>query len=342
MVAIGGGAFWYARREAPPPAADAPVAVETVAVVRTDLAVTESLPGTLGYGRAQPVKGGKDGVVTWLPRTGVVVERGGQMYRADDKPVPLFYGSMPLYRDLGEPGTVGRDVRIVAKNLRALGYTFTDREDGTARVPVRKGEGILTSSLIAAIKRWQRHAELPETGRIGAGDVVVLPGAVRVEAVTAQRGDSAATPLMTITSTTKVITAAADVTQAGTIRTGERVTVVLPGDKSIRGKVSAIGAEVQEEEGSGEPKRVVTIAVDDGKGLTGIDAAKVQVDLAGETRKDVLAVPVGALTALSEGGYAVQTADGRLVGVETGMFAKGLVEVTGDGITEGLRVVTTS
>jgi len=230
-------------------------------------------------------------------------------------------------------------VRIVAKNLRALGYSI---EDEQSRTPVHEGEAVLTSSMIAAIKRWQRHAELPETGRIGAGDVVVLPGAVRVEAITAQRGDSAAAPLITVTSTTKVITAAADVTQAGTIRKGQRVTVVLPGDKPVRGKVSAISAEVTEEEGSEAPKRAVTVTVDDAKGLAGIEAAKVRVDLPGETREDVLAVPVGALAALSEGGYAVQTADGRLVGVETGMFAKGLVEVTGDGIDEGLRVVTTS
>jgi hypothetical protein len=56
----------------------------------------------------------------------------------------------------------------------------------------------------------------------------------------------------------------------------------------------------------------------------------------------VLAVPVGALVALSEGGYAVQLTGNRLVAVETGMFAKGMVEVTGDGIAEGDEVVTTS
>ena len=62
----------------------------------------------------------------------------------------------------------------------------------------------------------------------------------------------------------------------------------------------------------------------------------------GETREGVLAVPVGALVALSEGGYAVQVATEGLVAVETGLFAKGLVEVTGDGVAEGIAVVTTS
>ena len=58
--------------------------------------------------------------------------------------------------------------------------------------------------------------------------------------------------------------------------------------------------------------------------------------------KDVLAVPVGALLALREGGYALQLPDGGLVAVQTGMFAEGLVEVSGAGLTEGLTVVTAS
>jgi multidrug efflux pump subunit AcrA (membrane-fusion protein) len=51
------------------------------------------------------------------------------------------------------------------------------------------------------------------------------------------------------------------------------------------------------------------------------------------------------LLALGEGGYALQVAEGgktRLVGVRTGMFAGDLVEVTGPGLTAGMRVVRAS
>ncbi|MEV7629853.1 hypothetical protein [Actinoplanes sp. NPDC089786] len=378
VLIVAGGVLWYERRDPQSPAAVAPVAVQTVAVVKTDLSVTESLTGSLGYGRAQPVKGGRDGVITWLPRAGAAVKRGQQLYRADDRPVPLFYGSMPLYRDLGETGTAGRDVKIVATNLKALGYSIgyqpgagetvtrsipgpapspeaDSRETNspgakvkakTVRVTVRKGEGVLTSALKSALKRWQKDAGMPVTGRIGVGDVVVLSGAVRVDSVTAIKGDSAATPLLTVTSTAKVVTVSAAVAEAGTIRAGDKVTVVLPGDKSVPGEVAAVGTEIQQDEqggaGTAEPKRTVTVTLDSDAELGGIDQAQVQVDLAGETREGVLAVPVGALVALSEGGYGVQLADHRLVGVETGLFAKGLVEVTGDGIGEGVQVVTTS
>ena len=56
----------------------------------------------------------------------------------------------------------------------------------------------------------------------------------------------------------------------------------------------------------------------------------------------MLAVPVNALLALAEGGYAVEVErDGRraLVGVETGLFADGQVEVSGQGLAAGDRVV---
>ncbi|MBO4160054.1 peptidoglycan-binding protein [Micromonospora antibiotica] len=427
VAVVGGGVAWSVHRGPGTPSGDPPVPVQTTTVVRTDLATTVSLTGTLGYGRAEPVKGGRSGTVTWLPAAGATVTRGKQLYRIDDRPVPLFYGGLPLYRDLAEPGTVGRDVRIIATNLKALGYeigyqpvpgekvvrpakagpttpasgqnstsgqqkstsgpgaTATGQEragsepgqpasaqaasgqgasgqeaagqgaaaptpaaGGTAatpaRVVVRKGEGVLTGSLMRAIKRWQQDVELPVTGRIAVGDVVVLPGAVRVDAVTALRGDDAETPLLTVTPTAKVITVQATVTEAGTVHRGDRVTVTLPGDKTVDGTVSAVGTTVAQDDAAGptsEPRRAVTVTVDED--LTGTDAADVRVDLVGETRPDVLAVPVGALVALSEGGYALQRADDdRFVAVATGMFAKGMVEVSGDGITEDLKVVTTS
>jgi multidrug efflux pump subunit AcrA (membrane-fusion protein) len=59
--------------------------------------------------------------------------------------------------------------------------------------------------------------------------------------------------------------------------------------------------------------------------------------------KSVLAVPVDALLALAEGGYAVEVvnADGstRLVRVEPGMYADTFVQITARGLKEGMKVV---
>ena len=73
------------------------------------------------------------------------------------------------------------------------------------------------------------------------------------------------------------------------------------------------------------------------------DEAPVDVSLAKETAKNVLSVPVDALLALAEGGYAVEVvnADGstRLVRVEPSMYADSLVEIKSSGLKEGTKVV---
>lgn len=350
--------------------ADAPIQVKTAALKRQDMSATESLSGTLGYGTAQALTGNRDGTVTWLPKPGSFVRRGEQLLRVNDQPVPLFYGAMPLFRTLSERNTVGRDVRIVAANLRALGYS-TGRQPATGEkvarirpapapaaspkppkpltvttwITVHKGEDVLTSGLIRAIKRWQADAGLPVTGRMAVGQVAVLTGAVRVDSVAVQLGAPAGGPLMAVTPTAKVITVPADVGEAGSIERGDRVTVALPGDRTVPGKVTAVGTSLKAEEGqSGDepPKLTVTVAVDDPKTIARLDSADVEVNFVAETHKDVLAAPVGALLALSEGGYAVQVRGGGLVAVETGMFAKGMVEISGAGLAEGTEVVTTS
>jgi hypothetical protein len=60
-----------------------------------------------------------------------------------------------------------------------------------------------------------------------------------------------------------------------------------------------------------------------------------------ETHKNVLSVPIEALLALKEGGYGLQVVEGgstRVIAVEVGMFASGRVEVSGDGVAEGMKV----
>jgi len=72
-----------------------------------------------------------------------------------------------------------------------------------------------------------------------------------------------------------------------------------------------------------------------------VTAASVQVRFTTVSRTKVLAVPVGALVALREGGYALQRPDGTLIPAVTGLFAGGMVQVSGADIAEGAVVVTT-
>jgi hypothetical protein len=66
------------------------------------------------------------------------------------------------------------------------------------------------------------------------------------------------------------------------------------------------------------------------------------VEFPGAIRHGVLVVPATALLALREGGYGVQLPDGSVVAVTTGMFAGGMVEISGDAVHEGTRVVVSS
>ncbi|MFE7120058.1 peptidoglycan-binding protein [Streptomyces sp. NPDC057654] len=332
-------------------AAAGKAAVKTAAVQRTDLSDTQELGGTLGYGSEKPVKGAKKGVVTWLPASGATVTRGKPLYKVDDHPVPVFYGATPLFRKLGKPGTKGPDVKVVADNLRALGYDFDGVPGGSGGQTGTGGagadQGRFTASLSAAIKRWQKHVGMEPTGSLDVGDVLVLPGQVRVGVVKAQLGDDAAGQLLTLTPTSKAVTVSVDTTDVGSIKKGAKVSVILPDGKETPGEVSGIsrvasgGGADSDTDSGGPAKSDVTVHLTDsapGK----FDAASVRVRFTSQTRHDVLTVPVGALLALSEGGYAVQQPGGGLIAVKTGMFSRGMVEVTGKGLTEGTKVVVSS
>lgn len=388
--------------------ADENVHVTTAVVERADLSDTRTLGGTLGHGRSRVVRSGKEGLVTWLPQIGAEVTRGGQLFRVNDNPVPLLYGSTPLYRTLRDEGTVGRDVKVLVDNLRTLGYDFgeqpevgswvrprpaaTPASDGAgaegetasadaasgksgqdaapsarptaadsdsdsagagspaaspspAPVQVRRGEGVLTSGVIAALKRWQSRTGAAATGELGPGDAIVLSGAVRVGGLLAEPGDATGGDLLSVTSTVRQVTVPLEADATGSVRRGNKVTVTLPDNSTVRGHVTALSSDAQSADNAGgEPQLTVTVGLDDpdAESVRDADAGSVRVGFTSAAKKDVLVVPVGALLALSEGGYALQRPGGRLLPVETGLFAKGRVEVSGPEISEGLRVVTTS
>jgi hypothetical protein len=138
-----------------------------------------------------------------------------------------------------------------------------------------------------------------------------------------------------------------DATDVDSIQQGDKATVTLPDNSEAHGTVSAISTDAQAADqaggdSGGTPQLVVTVSLDSTAALRRLNSAPVRVQFTGQTKKGVLAVPVGALLALSGGGYALQLPGGRLLAVETGMFAKGLVEVSGTGITAGTKVATAS
>ncbi|QCX74829.1 Putative peptidoglycan binding domain protein [Streptomyces sp. YIM 121038] len=327
-------------------APDAPP--RTTKVQRTTLTRTETVNGSLGYGDttavAAPAAGrGSGGVVTWVPEDGDVLKRGDTVYRVAEREVPLLYGSIPFYRTLNT-GSEGADVRILERNLAALGYTGFTVDD------------TYTSGTAAAVRDWQDDLGRDETGTVQPADAVVAPGARRVADVRAVPGAPLGGTVLSWTGTERAVTVDLDAQFEDLVRKGTKATVTLPDDTTVRAEVTDVGTPTTARDGggadggggsgggSGDDKATlpVELKVPSQRGLGRYQAASVDVSLKAETREDVLVVPVNALVAQRGGGYAVDVVesggDVRRVPVKPGLFADSMVEVSGKGLTAGTVV----
>lgn len=346
LAAGGGTALLLARDDGAPPAAHA-TRMGTATVTRTDLVQTQRVDGTLGYDGRYTVAGDSRSIVTWLPDVGDTLTRGDRAYSVAGVDITLFYGSTPFFRELSVGVSDGPDVRVLKRNLKKLGHGDQLADDDH-----------YSAGTADAVRDWQDSLGRPETGRVSPGDAIVEPGAVRVTETLGIIGSAAQGPLLTLSGTQRVVTVDMPVAQQELARKGASVRVQLPGGATTDGKVSAVGTVARapqnaDRSGStGEASRTgssadtatrnatiaVRVTLTRPKDVGTLDGAPVSVDFTSERRENVLAVPVPALLALAEGGYAVQTPQGRLVPVRLGAFAQGKVEVSGTGLSEGMRV----
>jgi peptidoglycan hydrolase-like protein with peptidoglycan-binding domain len=321
---------------APPAAAAAPAVGETGTVERRDLVERDTLDGTLGYADDGPLAAGAEGTLTRLREPGAVVRRGESLYSVDGRAAAwLLYGPVPAWRDFTPGMAAGDDVRQLERNLRALGAD----PDGDLTVD-RAWDWATT----AAVQRYEEERGLAQDGTLARGEVLFRPGPSRIGAAAATAGDAVrpGQRIGRISSTRRQVTVDLDATRQGLVHAGDAVTVELPTGREARGRVEAVGkvAEQSAEEG-GDPTIEVTIGLR-GRAAhgSGLDQAPVDVGVAVERRKDVLAVPVKALLARQGGGFAVELAgSGRIVPVRPGLYADDLVEIEG-ALREGDTVVT--
>ncbi|MFT2753598.1 peptidoglycan-binding protein [Clavibacter sp. Sh2088] len=308
-----------------PTAAPTPPAA-TAVVERGDLVQTARLDGAIGFGPPAPVTSKAVGTVTWLPDVGGRLDRGSVALRADERAVPVLLGEVPVYRALDVAGLAGADVSMVAANLMELGHL---RRADPAKA--RTGGAFET-----AVRKWQKTLGLERTGRIGPADVIVLSAPSRVAAVSARVGDPAGGQPITVTPTTRLVEASVPARDAGAIGVGSTASIELPDRRVLSGSIVSVTTT-----GEGADAQVAAvITIDDQAALDGIDAAAVTVRITTRSVEDVLIVPVAALLALAEGGYAVQDESGGLHASEIGLIADDRVEIRGDGIEAGMTVVT--
>jgi hypothetical protein len=336
VVAVGaGGAVAFGRWGGDAEASDdEPAAAEVVEVERRTLTDSESVAGDLGYDEAPAVSADRaDGVLTWLPDEGSTLRAGDVAYRVDEEPIVLLTGRLPLYRDLSYGVDDGRDVRQLERNLKRLGY-----DPGTVN-------NEFTGYTEDAVQELQEDHDLEETGVVSAAQFLVLPEAIRVGAAQATVGTTLVpgtpTALYEATSTRRVVTVDIDPSDEALVEVGAKATVTLPDGSTLDAEVSEVGtvatstdSETESEDPSAEATLPVTLTLADSARAKKLSAAPVTVELTRERRRQVLTVPVTALVALAEGGFAVRREGGELVAVETGLYSDGYVEVT-EGLAEG-------
>jgi multidrug efflux system membrane fusion protein len=304
----------------------------TAKVTRQTLLDSQSESGSLGHGDTTTVKGALHGTVTALAAADSLVSRGAALYRVDNTPVILLYGTLPAWRALA-PGMTGDDVLEFEQNLWALGYRgFT--VDTT-----------YSASTATAVKKWQGDLGLTKTGTVDLGRVVYASGPVRIDSLSAATGDSVGPgqAVLVYTGTSRVVAVELSIADARLAVKGAAVTVTLPDGSVVPGKIASVTTVIKAAEGQQQAttKVDVNVTVADETKLTGLDQASVDVGFTASKRDNVLTVPVAALLALAEGGYGVQVVDAsgtHVVAVQTGLFANGLVEVSGDGLAEGTVV----
>jgi hypothetical protein len=326
-------------------------ATTTAAVEVRDLVVTDEYEGELGYGEARAVTAGRSGVVTGVTPVGTTVGQGDALFDLDLQPTVLLHGDVPAFRDLSVDADRGADITQLEQALVDLGF----------------GDGItvddeFTAATADAVEAWEEALGRSDPdGVVTLGDVVFAPADLRIAEVTADTGTQvqSGADVVQVTATTKVVTLALTVDQVANVEAGTPVTVTLPDGTQATGKIADVASEPSSDDGSdpgaggsdggqggqdGEETYPVRVALDDPAAAGAFESGSVDASVERSRTDDATAVPVIALLALREGGYAVQVVDDsepegyRLVPVEVGTIADEWAQVSGDGIEAGVEV----
>jgi peptidoglycan hydrolase-like protein with peptidoglycan-binding domain len=273
--------------------------------------------------------------------TGTQVTTGTVLYWSNGLPVMAIEGDAAatpvLARDLSDGVTDGVDVKLFEQALNALGF------NADAAMVVDDEFDTATATAAAAWLASLGVTVDPATVVIPAGSFVVVPaglsiGTPLIAEGTVLEGDSV---VQSLTAPSRQVTTTAPIGD-DTFALGATIDVEFPDGTVEPGTVVNVGNVAANTTGTPGDTPTVTITI-------GVDNIPASVDsfveipvtlrVVSANVPDAMVVPVSALVALKEGGYAVEevtgsNADGTsqttLVGVTTGLFTNGFVQVEGD------------
>ena len=242
---------------------------------------------------------------------------------------------MPKYRTLRRsdtdrddqgrprPALSGEDVRQLQRFLIAQGH-------GAQRYLA--ADGVFGAVTERAVKEWQKAVGVPQTGEIDTSQVVFAPTPVRI--VEAYRVGSPFEKLE-VTDSGAVLVVETNATDRAALTQGTAVAVAVAEGDPLEGTV----VSQEESQSSSGESTVIRSTVELAKDLPE-GATSATVSVSRTVAADQLLVPVAALVARAEGGYAVELASGptRFVPVEVVQVQDSTAAVTGQ-LSAGVQVV---
>ncbi len=308
----------------------------TATVERGDLSAEREFTAAVSFGDAWPVTTSASGTITQHHGVGAVVGFGETLAHIDQKPLFLGYGVMPMYRELYRVASGSRDQygnRLDLMNGYDVAHLQSFLLDaGFDAGGELEADGTFGSPTEDAVKAWQKAVGLPVSGRVDNSQLVLSPEPLRIASETRIGAPFTGIEVNNARADVLVDTSNRD---RSALPVGADVRVTLPDGSELAGTVAG---QAQATSADDTPVWRTTIVPD--RDVPG-DASTATVTVTEVLADDVLHVPVGALLALSEGGFAVEVPSGdstRLVAVDVGEVLDGRAEVTGS-IEAGTKVL---
>jgi multidrug efflux pump subunit AcrA (membrane-fusion protein) len=361
LAGLGAATLIKSPQQVASEAAPPPPSLITATVERRILDQAVVLRGSVEPDRALDVRTvlgeGRSVISRRTVKVGDRVTAGSALAEISGRPVIALTGRVPPYRDIHR-GMKGSDVEQLQSALRELGYRITDRG------------GVFGASTGRAVRKMYQardydppleQAQTQAQASSPAPDATATPAApalevylpmsevyyvkslpARVTAVKAGLGTEVTGAILTLSVGELVVRGTLAATDRDLVDTGMPVEILdeTTGRKAA-GTVASIGA-LRQGEGS-ETGHPITVATR--KSLpAGFAGQEVRLTVTAATTGDaVLVVPVSAIFSATDGSTRVLRAlDGdrrEPVTVRTGASSGGFVEVSGDGLAEGDKVV---